>query len=302
MKRRFDPAEARQAPSVVAAWVLGADGVRWHLRALATAAVLLVLVNIAVDPARLWSLPMIGVWTIVLAVHAGLAGVTSTWVASAAPAAATAALGARKLVPARMPGAPSDPAVQTGAPKSNGRGPIAARAPGHGSEAPSPSRPAGGEQASSASPGNTAERRAPLAAAGSGTPVDRVAGVGPIAAMTFGPMSGDVPLAAEPAPRAAGRTVNGPLPEAVVALWGPSVPAAAPTMVEHVAGWRWGPPTDASAPAPSSFAPPPRTADGLPAASARRTEPTGPMVGRDETVPVALLTAEAAPDSSLTGD
>jgi hypothetical protein len=141
-----------------------------------------------------------------------------------------------------------------------------------------------------------------LAAAGSGTPVDRVAGVGPIAAMTFGPMSGDVPLAAEPAPRAAGRTVNGPLPEAVVALWGPSVPAAAPTMVEHVAGWRWGPPTDASAPAPSSFAPPPRTADGLPAASARRTEPTGPMVGRGETVPVALLTAEAAPDSSLTGD
>ena len=292
MKRRFDPTQARQVPPAIASWVLGPGGVRWHLRALAGAAALLVLVNIAVDPDRLWSLPVIGVWAFVLAVHAAIAGTASTWLAGAAPVLSATARTARRRLPTRELVAPTDPAA---AAHSGDRAPIPATPTDRRLEIPTPARHVAVARSF------LANRAALSAPGGSAEPADRGVGSEPnrSAVPGFGP--GTVQPLVDHAPSAAARHPNGTLPDAVVALWGPSVPAAAPTIVERYASWRWGPPAAAPAAGPSSFAPMAAEAQPPPEPAERDVRPV-PASNPDETVPLALLAADATPDSSLAGD
>ncbi|HYO29671.1 MAG TPA: hypothetical protein VER37_03740 [Thermomicrobiales bacterium] len=272
MKRGFDPAQARQAPSAVAAWVLGPNGVRWHLRGLAAAAVALVLVNIAVDPVRLWSLPMIGVWAAVLAAHAVLAGMASRWFETASPVLAAPALRGRTWLPTRetTAPAPTGPALVGGNPTAI--------------QAADTDRDAGVRDRSR----RVVEDRAAFAQASGSTPTAPA-----VAAVATRPER-------DPAPAA----TDGALRHEVVALWGPSVPAAAPTVVDHYAGWRWGPPSGEPPAAATSFLPVPATDRTVPApapapAARERRHESQP----DERVPLSLLAADATPESSsLVGD
>ncbi len=271
MKRGFDPAQARQAPSAVAAWVLGPDGVRWHLRGLAAAAVALVLVNIAVDPVRLWSLPMIGVWAAVLAAHAVLAGMASRWFATASPALAAPALRARTWLPTR----------ETTAPAPTGPAPVGGNPTTI--QAADTNRDAGVRDRSR----RVVEDRAALGRASGSTPATPTPPT--VAAVATRPVG-------DPAPAA----TDGALRHEVVALWGPSVPAAAPTVVDHYAGWRWGPSSGEPAAAATSFLPMLATDRTVPAPAAReRRHESQP----DERVSMSLLAADATPESSsLVGD
>ena len=271
MKRGFDPAQARQAPSAVAAWVLGPDGVRWHLRGLAAAAVALVLINITVDPVRLWSLPMIGVWAAVLAAHAVLAGMVSRWFATTSPTLAAPALRGRTWLSTRETSAPAPTR-----PALIGGNPTAIQAADTDRDAVVRDRLR-----------RIVEDRAALGQASGSTPATPTA---PSVAAVAARLEGDLAPAA----------TTGALRHEVVALWGPSVPAAAPTVVDHYAGWRWGPPSGEPAAAAASFLPVPVAETP---ALARAEQVRRPESQTDERVPLSLLATDATPESSsLVGD
>ena len=262
MKHRFAAADVRQARSATAHWVLGAEGVRWHLRLLAAAAVALVLANVAADPARLWSLPAIGVWAVVVAVHAGLASPALRWLAGSEPVPA--------VVGATVAGWTSRrPAAMLGLATGKARG-----------EAERTERPDPAPRRAEPAMRPVAEQ--PAAAPGQPAHWSTVT-VAPAPAAVSGHRRHQDPRPTPTQP-------DGTLPEAVAALWGVPVPAAAPTIVEHFAGWRW------SSPPPA----PPATFTAQPTRSA--TDGAASRSDAEAPVPLSVLATEPSPESSLAGD
>lgn len=90
MRPSRDDLGSRRRQIKPATWIAGLEGARWHLRLLAAAAVVLILANLVSDPDRLWALPVLGVWGVVVLIHFGVATAVLSWLVEDEPVPAIA--------------------------------------------------------------------------------------------------------------------------------------------------------------------------------------------------------------------
>lgn len=252
MARQQTTLEADRAKAAVRSFAGGPEGFRWHLRAMAAAAVALVLINIAIDPEHLWVVPVVVGWIALLIVHAFLVRTGSARALKAGFEASFA--GMRNRVNAAVLGALARDAQAGPSPDEGLRVPPVGFTPARQAMVdPEPTSGWAGETAAGGS---------------------RQGAVTPHGNAKAG------------------------LPDAVLALWGPTIQAAGPSVADRYAGWRWSPagPAPIAHQAAAFGSVGPANAASPPAAAARFDAMA------DGRAPVSLLAHEAATDSTLAGD